>query len=181
MLERFDIEKAKAVMLYISCNIQNRDIMRLFKILYFAEKKHLAKWGDFILNDRYIAMRNGPVRSMLYDLFKGIRGDGLRSKEFEMFYNAFKIDGKYNVTPLETPDMDYLSQSNITFLNQSIEENKDINFNKLSKNSHDTAWKSADRNEIIDFIDIAKAGGASKEMVDYIVEERELSEILGCV
>jgi uncharacterized phage-associated protein len=179
-MENFDIEKAKAVMLYISCEIENIDMMRLFKILYFAEKKHLVKWGDLIVNDTYIAMKNGPVPSIIYDLFKGIRGDGFRDRKYETFYNAFKIDG-YNVIPLESPDMDYLSKSNIVFLDESIQENRDIGFNRLSAKSHDLAWKSADRNDKIDFVDIAKAGGASEEMIDYILEERELSEILGCV
>jgi uncharacterized phage-associated protein len=181
MIERFDIEIAKAVMLYISRKIEKTDIMRLFKILYFAEKKHLVKWGGLIVNDTYIAMKNGPVPSIIYDLFKGIRGDSFRDKKYDIFYNAFKIDGVYNVIPLESPDMDCLSKSNINSLDESIQENKNIGFNKLSKNSHDFAWRSADKNDKINFIDIAKAGGASEEMIDYILEERELSEILGCV
>jgi len=181
MLERFDIETAKAVMLYISRNIGKADLIHLFKILYFAEKKHLAKWGDLIVNDTYIAMKNGPVPSIIYDLFKGIRGDGLMDKRYEVFYSAFDIEEGYFVVPLEFPDADYLSRTNIEALDESIVENKDADFYALSKKSHDHAWNNADRNNKMNFIDIAKAGGASKEMIDYILEERELSEILGCV
>ena len=181
MLEKFDIETAKAVMLYISRKIGKADLICLFKILYFAEKKHLAKWGDLIVNDTYIAMRNGPVPSIIYDLFKGIRGDGLRDKRYDTFYRAFDIEEGYYVVPLEFPDMDYLSRANIDALNESIHENKDADIYALSKKSHDLAWNNADRNNQMNFIDIAKAGGASNDMIDYILEERELSEILGCV
>jgi uncharacterized phage-associated protein len=87
MIVKFDIETAKAVMLYISRELGKADLIRLFKMLYFAERNHLAKWGDLIVNDIYVAMKNGPVPSIIYDLFKGIRGDGFRDKRYEVFYN----------------------------------------------------------------------------------------------
>ena len=179
MIEKFDIETAKAAMLYISRKFGKIDFIRLFKILYFAEREHLAKWGDLIVNDTYIAMKNGPVPSIIYDLFKGIRGDGFREKKYEIFYSAFKVDGHYCV-PLEIPDMDFLSKSNIDALDKSISEYKDIDSIRLSELSHDIAWNNADKSDKINFIDIAKAGGASDEMIDYILEERELSELLEC-
>jgi len=182
MIEKFDIETAKAAMLYISRKLGKADLIRLFKILYFAERNHLATWGDLIVNDTYIALKNGPVPSILYDLFKGIREDGFRDKRYETFYNAFKIENDgYSVVPLELPDMDYLSKTSVDAIDKSILENKDIDSYALSLKSHDYAWNNADKNDKINFIDIAKAGGASDDMIDYILEERELSEILGCV
>jgi len=182
MIEKFDIETAKAAMLYISRKQEKADLLRLFKILYFAERNHLAKWGDLIVNDTYIAMKNGPVPSILYDLFKGIRGDGFQDKRYEVFYNAFKVeDNGYTVVPLEFPDMDYLSKASVEAIDKSVLENKDMDAYALSMKSHDYAWNNADKNNKIDFIDIAKAGGASEDMINYILEERELSEILGCV
>jgi len=80
MKELFDIEKVKAVLLYILSKIGKTELIRLFKILYFAERKHLAKWGNLIVNDTYIAMKNGPVPAIIYDLFKCVRGDGLQYK-----------------------------------------------------------------------------------------------------
>ena len=182
MIEKFDIETAKAAMLYISNKLGKADLIRLFKILYFAERNHLAKWGDLIVNDTYIAMKNGPVPSIIYNMFKGIRDDGFREKRYESFSNAFKIeDDGYNVIPLEFPNMDYLSKASVEAIDEAILENKDIDSYALSMKSHDYAWNNADKNDKIDFIDIAKAGGASEDMIEYILEERELSEILGCV
>ena len=66
----FNIGKAKASVLFIINNIGETDLLKIFKILYFAERNHLAKYGRLILNDDYVAMKNGPVPSKLYDLFK---------------------------------------------------------------------------------------------------------------
>jgi len=129
MIEKFDIETAKAAMLYISNKLGKADLIRLFKILYFAERNHLAKWGDLIVNDTYIAMKNGPVPSIIYNMFKGIRDDGFREKRYESFSNAFKIeDDGYNVIPLEFPNMDYLSKASVEAIDEAILENKGKSF-----------------------------------------------------
>ena len=181
MLERFDIDTAKAAMLYISGKFGKIDLMRLFKILYFAEKYHLKKWGSLIVNDTYIAMKYGPVPSLLFDLFKGIRGDGFVDKRYDVFYKVFKVEEGYHIIPLEEPDMDWLSIADVESLDKSINEYKDVDFDTLSSKSHDDAWNNADINNKINFMDIVKASGASDDMIDYIVEQREISEILGCV
>ena len=180
MLERFDIETAKAAMLYISGKFGKIDLMRLFKILYFAEQDHLKKWGRLIVNDKYIAMKFGPVPSILYDLFKGIRGDGFLNDKYSVFYQAFNVDEDI-VSPLEDPDMDCLSVADVNSIDRSIEENKDLSFDILSEKSHDAAWHNANRNNVIDFMDIARASGASMQMIDCIYERREVSKALGCV
>ena len=137
--------------------------------------------GDLIVNDSYIAMKNGPVPATIYDLFKGIRGDGFRDERYEIFYNSFKVDEAGYFVPLEFPDMDFISEASVASIDESIIENRDLDSYVLSTKSHDYAWTNADKYDKIDFVDIAKAGGASNEMIDYILEERELSEILGCV
>ena len=180
MLERFDIDTAKAAMLYISGKFGKIDLMRLFKVLYFAEKDHLKNWGSLIVNDTYIAMKHGPVPSILYYLFKDIRGDGFLNNNYSDFYQAFKVEGDY-VFPLEKPDMDCLSVADVNSIDLSIEANKDLSFGDLSEKSHDPAWNNADKNNVIDFMDMVIASGASKEMIDYICERREISKALGCV
>lgn len=168
VINEFDIEKAKASILYITENIGETDLLKIFKILYFAERKHLAKYGSPILADRYIAMKNGPVPSLIYDFFKGIRGDGFKYAEAQSFYNAFTIKDRYIVTGKEKPNLDYLSKSNIGCIEDAIRDNHDLSFGQLSDKSHDSAWKNAYQDDAMDFIEIAKAGGANEEMVKYI-------------
>ncbi len=174
----FDIEKAKATALYIVSRIDNADLLRVFKILYFAEKEHLAQWGSLILKDTYIAMKNGPVPSTLYDLFKGVRGDGYTVAGADGFYKAFAVTGKYQVKAKEKPDLDYLSEADVYALDKSIEENGKLSFDQLSEKSHDLAWKNANINDEIDYTDMAKAGGASPDMLKYIADDMVIDEIL---
>ena len=178
MLEKFDIENAKAAMLYILSKLGKTDFIHLFKILYFAERKCLCRCGHLIVDDKYIAMRKGPVPSTIYDLFKNIRNG---TKEDNFFNKSFLIYENHFVEAIESPDMDCLSVFDVECLDESIKENKDLDSDTLSEKSHDYAWKNSDINEEIDIINIAKAEGASEEMIDYIKENIEISKILGCV
>jgi uncharacterized phage-associated protein len=42
--------------------------MKALKLIYFADKYHLRKYGRLITNDTYFAMDNGPVASGVKDL-----------------------------------------------------------------------------------------------------------------
>nr|WP_254873277.1 Panacea domain-containing protein [Marinitoga sp. 1138] len=44
--------------------------MKAIKLLYFAERYHIRKYGRPIFWDKYVAMRFGPVQSNVYDLIK---------------------------------------------------------------------------------------------------------------
>lgn len=167
---QLDIEKAKSAILYIAEKVGEIDFLRVFKILYFAEQEHLAKYGRPIVGDTYYAMKNGPVPSFIYDALKYARGNGTYSSKFDSIVNAITIQSNYTFIAKENADLDELSVSDIACLDKSIEENKNIEFGILSDKSHDSAWESADRDDAIDTIAIAKAGGANDEMLKYIEE-----------
>ena len=42
--------------------------MKALKLIYFADKYHLRKYGRLITNDTYYAMANGPVASSVRDI-----------------------------------------------------------------------------------------------------------------
>jgi len=42
--------------------------MKALKLLYFAERYHLRKYGRLITNDTYCAMKNGAVPSVTMDI-----------------------------------------------------------------------------------------------------------------
>lgn len=67
--------------------------------------------------------------------------------------------------------MDFLSESDINCLNESISENKDISFQRIKNKSHDIPYEKAwsnGQNSVIQFIDIAVDGGANEELVKFI-------------
>lgn len=145
---------------------------KIFKILYFADQKHLVKYGSPISQDTYIAMQNGPVPSLAYDILKSLRGYSLSESNNE-FKSYFNLIGNHEVELLKEPELENLSYSEIECINQSIKENKNLAFQKLTDKSHDNAWQNASRDGEINIIYIAKSGGASKQMLAYIKDHIE--------
>jgi uncharacterized phage-associated protein len=163
----FDESKALSVVLFILKNLGGRiDKHKLFKILYFADQKHLTRYGRPVIGDDYIAMSNGPVPSTLYDAVKSINNDRY---SFNLFKQYFSTE-KYFIISNTDPDMDELSESDIECLLESIKENAKLPFDSLTKKSHGPAWQNAGRDAQIPIIWIAKEGNASKEMIQYLKE-----------
>lgn len=161
-------------MLYILKQMSGcADFHKLFKILYFADQYHLVKFGSSITHDTYIAMQNGPVPSVAYDILKALRGEGLLQNQKEVFEPYFKVSGRIGIEALASPDMENLSETEVEAIDQSIKTNKTLSFKQLTHKSHDKAWEKAYKHGEIDLIDMAKAGGASKDMIDYIQTQAE--------
>ena len=138
--------------------------------MYFADQKHLVKYGNSISQETYVAMPNGPVPSLAYDILKAIKKEGLAKSFYDVFTPYFEVKGILVKSKINA-DLDNLSQSEIQCLNESITENKDLWFEELTQKSHDSAWNSAWNSyntSNIDLLKIAEAGGANNDMINYI-------------
>jgi hypothetical protein len=163
----FNINKSISAIGFILSKLNGKtDFHKIFKIMYFADQKHLVDYARPITGDYFIAMENGPVPSTIYDSFKSIRHNN--SLETNIFNEFFSVEDKYYVSLKGTTDNSYLSKSDIECLEASILENKDLNFKQLTKKSHDVAYSSCDQNNEIDFLTMAKAGGANEIVLNYI-------------
>lgn len=176
------LEKTQAVLLYIVNKLGGRvNFHKIFKILYFADQKHLVKYGDLIIDDAYMAMENGPVPSLVYDGLKSVKEDSryIAREVSDIFKSAVSVDG-HIVTAEKDPDLDELSSSEIECLDESIKENKNLSYGRLKDKSHDLAWQFGKRNFEIPVEKIAEAGGADKEMIKYVKEVQEAKDVSFC-
>ncbi len=180
-------EKILNSMLFVLKNLGGKtDFHKMFKILYFADQKHLVSYGFPITGDFYVAMENGPVPSKSYDVLKAIRGDSFWSIHLNKQYNhLFQVEG-FNISALQNPDEEELAISDIECIVSSIEENKSLNFSQLKEKSHQYAWNNAIKNakndegnfdNEISFIDIAREANANEEMLKYIALNLENQSI----
>ncbi len=66
----FSLDKFVAVMTYLVDAGKIHDLTKLkaAKLMFFADKAHLLKYGRPILGDRYVSMDHGPVPSAALDL-----------------------------------------------------------------------------------------------------------------
>lgn len=172
------IEKIKAVILYAMQRFPaGIDYIKLFKILYFAQRNHLAKYGKVIIEDSFRALKHGPVPAYTYKGLQIAEGKPLAG-DFTDFLKGLKVENK-RVYAMISPDLDYISGAERRSLEESIENYGDKDPYDLSDLSHDSAWQEAIRRmqddpqkNFISLIDMARAGAATKEMVDYIREKQ---------
>ncbi len=161
---KFDLEKAIEVLLYIAA--ETNDIYTILKVLYFADREHLSKYGRLICNDSYVAMREGHVPSGCYDIIKYFRGDGFCLFDFPVD-GIFSAEGN-DIMPHREANLDLLSESDIECLNKSIEKHEHSSFAKLKRLSHDAAYKSADLNDFISLENLAKTLPDGEQLLEYL-------------
>lgn len=179
---KFNRDKAIAAVLFIAKRLIRRhgkngaDFHKIFKILYFADQKHLAKYGRPIVGDFYVAMREGGVPSRIYDMVKMVRGDSI-SQDTEGFNKFFDVSD-YFLFPKQEPAMEEFSRSDLECLRESIIENQDLDFEQLKKKSHDQAYQKAGKDDKISFWEMAKVLGADKTTLEYMKIYSENESIL---
>lgn len=177
--------KLKAVVLYILNKCGDLDYFHLFKILYFADKEHYAKYGRRIIQDTFCALPKGPVPSQLFDAIKVVSKQKSVGKHSPLCIIADSLEVSdpsyyFILSAKQAPDMDELSKSDIELLEKSISENSSLNMNELSIKSHDEAWRTAWNKQNASEIDpllMAKAGGASKDMIEFIKESEAIDRL----
>jgi len=89
--------------------------MKALKLLYFAERYHLRKYGRLITNDTYYAMEYGPVASVAKTLSEGLR-DFSQGNDMEADYASRYICPKGNrreIKSLKAVETEVFSQSDI--------------------------------------------------------------------
>jgi uncharacterized phage-associated protein len=153
------------------------DFHKIFKILYFADQKHVKKMGRPIFQDDYIKMPYGPVPSTAYDLLKALRGQG-KLADLRPFLTPFlTLEKNFHVLPNQiTFDADQFSEVELGCLDEAIEENKNLSFGVLSDKSHDEAWNKAADNGVISLGLIAGSTGLAPEQIAYVEELVEVRE-----
>lgn len=184
MKTSIQIAKIKAVLLYIMQSFPNGvDYIKLFKILYFAQQDHLVKYGKVLVEDSFKALKHGPVPTYTYKALQIAEGKPLEGN-FDEFLSDIQVRDKKVYTSAK-PDMDYISGADKRCLDAAIAKYKDIEPYDLSYLSHDSAWQEAmkrikddPQKNFITIIDIARAGKATQEMVDYIREKQIVKNAL---
>lgn len=164
----FRKDVALQAILYIAQNIERKDIHKICKILYFADREHLSKYGRSITGDVYIAMAYGPVPSKVEDIFKAVRGDSYFSDCASDLKEYFYFKNRYIIEPKKKADLDYLSGTDIECLDNAIALCKDMTFSQLTDLSHDLAWNNTKKDRAISVKDILREAGDDEEYAEYI-------------
>lgn len=170
-VELFDNEKAVNALLYVAKALPRGGTHKVFKVLYFAERQHLATYGASILSDNFVRMPNGPVPSHVYDLVKAVRGQlalPLEAQFAASLRSRLLASRPKELEALTEPNEDYLAETERECLDAAIAYCRPFGFGQLSDLSHDAAWQAVAEGHEMSMLDIAAAGGANGEMLQYI-------------
>lgn len=181
------INKIQAVVLYILQQFsKGLDYIKLFKLMYFAQREYLAKTGICIVEDTFKARNLGPVPSLTYKVLKEAELGSLSDNENQDLINFITSIEVHNQTVVakEKPDMDYIAKKEVAELDYIIQKYRNVSSLNLSKISHkDKAYKKVCRlmkddpqKDTITIIDIARSGGATNAMIDHIREVQLIKE-----
>jgi uncharacterized phage-associated protein len=84
--------------------------MKALKLVYFADRYHLRKYGRLITNDTYVAMGNGAVPSSTRDILQKTGFIGTQEKDYASRYISTK---GYDLESSTPPDDNVFSQTDI--------------------------------------------------------------------
>ncbi|HHT9105299.1 MAG TPA: Panacea domain-containing protein [Candidatus Wujingus californicus] len=180
--------------------------MQAIKLIYFADRYHLRKYGRPVTNDEYVAMEYGPVGSKTKDIAENTTFLDKIESEYSKRY--IKNQGLYDNQSINEVDMEVFSDSDTEALDFAINNLGKFNQYDLAKISHAyPEWKkfekelesergSAFNMNYEDFFKDAEPGdeklrllngkdlfvmdAEDKEvMLDYVKEQEEIKNIWG--
>jgi hypothetical protein len=167
-LSTLDKRKALELIVYLTNRLSQASFHSVSKVLYFADKLHLERYGRLISGDRYIAMENGPVPSWVYDLMKAVAERGTVPASYKTAaMQALEVD-KHWLKARRDADTQYFSKSEIACLDESIAANGKKSFGQLTDESHDDAWRSVDENSTIPVETIAGTLPNADEVIKHL-------------
>jgi uncharacterized phage-associated protein len=120
----FDQDKLTAVLTFFALRVSDLDALKSAKLLYFADKRHLLRYGRPILGDNYFGMDHGPVPERAYDQIKSAlnRKHSVVPPHLAQ-YLVVDMSSKYPRLKAKcAPDMDMLSDSDVEVLEEILAE-----------------------------------------------------------
>jgi len=167
--EDYDPDKSVHTLAYVITKLGGAvDAYILLKIIYFADKQHLNRYGRFLFGDTYVAMKAGPVPSGAYDAVKIARGGSAWCRPHPLAKELLAVN-ENNVCALAKPDLDFFSESDLECLNEAIEECRNLDWREIWRRSHrDPAFRAADLNGEMTTTSIAKTLPNGEAVLEYL-------------
>jgi uncharacterized phage-associated protein len=155
--------------------------LKLIKLLYLAERKAVAKWGEPMSGDHFVSMPHGPVLSQTYDLIKSQPSPD----EISPWHNLIKEEENYEVSlSRDIEDFDELSKAEVRILDEVYAEYGTMDPFQIRDFTHDHCqeWEDPHGSAFpIKLEAILRAMGCEEEQVNALIqlnqEQRSLDQI----
>lgn len=149
-----DAEKAIEAVLFVLPTIGHPHLHCIWKVLYQADRLHMARYGRPVAGDCYLAMKHGPVPSGTYDLLKGASANQQRWPLTlgEEAAQALAVQNATSVSARRPARLECLSVSERECLQEAAAVHGHKSFEQLTQESCDAAWDAdaAAENDVIE-------------------------------
>jgi uncharacterized phage-associated protein len=145
-LNGFSIKKIFEAGAYLQSSISDNDTynyLRLIKLLFFADRYHIRKYGTLLTFDNYVALKLGPVASTTLNIIKReFEHLGLKKAEREFIVSNSILDKSSFKIQFLAPESPLLSKSEVEALDFAVENFSRFNKYELIDITHDyPEWK----------------------------------------
>ncbi len=163
---KFNRDKAIESIIYLVQNLkspEDKEVYAICKMLYFADKISLHKYGCFIFGETYCAMEQGATPSNAYDILKQSRTRA--TKGIKVKGNKIEVSRKANTTLLSETDMECLNE-----VINKYGSNGWRRWNDAHDKAYDKAWETrGDKDSVpISVFNIAKLANKSSILIDFL-------------
>lgn len=143
------------------------EIIRLFRLVYFADLRHLTKYGSLITGDTYIAMKSGPMPFHVFLLYQKLLTNDHRIAFEHNVSEYFSIEDSY-MNNLQEYDGSYMSKSEVECIFSTIREYKNSPIVTILNHAMNSAWINTGLLYEISLENMAQTGQVSNSMISYI-------------
>lgn len=148
LIDRLDHTKRLEVLLYVASRVAC--ISRIHTIIYFANRYHLERYGRFVINDFAVIRNDEIVLLILHNMIDGLGKKFHHYQEITESLNYHvRQSGARMLAPKRMANFDYLSDSDIECLNETIGKIKSMSPNDLILFSHDDLFMASYPNKVI--------------------------------
>ncbi len=110
------------------------------KVQYFADKRHLERYGCTIYGETHVAMPYGPVPQAAFNASRALaEGELISEFPMDLVRAALRREGDHLIA-LRDAEMAVLSAQERESLEWAIRYVRDMSFDQLKTASHDAAW-----------------------------------------
>ena len=163
-----DPEKVVNTILFFASRCPSPTKMKISKLMFYADKLHLNRYGRPITGDTYIKMNFGPVPSMALNL---MRHQAYYETASELFDENLLVKGN-DVLPLGKLNRQVFSRSDLAVMEEVLDKYGCHSATILSNASHDEpAWNNSEMNRKIDFERFFDTNEDSQRMLGLITSD----------
>jgi uncharacterized phage-associated protein len=173
-LYRTDYKKAIEAIVWLATKEPGIDIYHIAKILYYAEKTHLNRYGRPIIGATYIRMQYGQVPSEVRDLITKNEWM-IEPDDLEKFSAAIEVKKEpyAKLVPLRDASMGCFSATDMECLEEAFTIYANMPFDELKEICHgERTWLETEQNQPIDYALMVDDNNENK---DEIIEDINIS------